>query len=57
MRHITDTLIYLNEKQAREFLGDHTEPSDVEFFDGMHASAHWAEGHEGLYIILIGDEN
>ena len=56
MRHITDTLIYLNQKQAEEFLGDHTEPADIEYFEGIHARAQWAEGHEGLYIFLYESE-
>ncbi len=57
MRHITDNIIFLNAKQAKEFLGEHTEPADIEYFEGIHARAQWAEGYEGLYIIFYSDLN
>ena len=56
MRHITGKLIYLNQKQTEALLGDHTEPRDIEFFDGIPASAFYAQGHEGLYIVLHTDD-
>ena len=57
MRHITDTLIYLNQKQAEEFLGEHTEPADIEYFDGIPARAERSRHDDGLYIILYRDLN
>lgn len=57
MRHLADNVIYLNYKQAKEFLGEHTEPADVEYFDGIPARAHRSHHDDGLYIILYRDLN
>jgi len=57
MRHVTDNVIYLNYKQARELLGEHTEPADIEYFDGIPARAERSRQDDGLYIILYRDLN